>query len=792
MNKTPQHLFEFGPFQLDPMNHLLLRLGEPVSLPPKAFDTLLLLVQRRGALLEREELLKTVWPDTFVEENNLTHYISMLRKALGDGENGDGFIETVPKLGYRFVADVRQVDGSSGELLLAKHTKTHIVIHEQEEPLAKPVSQTAGSALSLLRTSLSNHRYTWLAVLAVAGILLVFTTTRYFRKPVRLTARDTILLADFENSTGDDVFDAALKRALAVKLEESPFLNVLSDQRARETLRYMGRPPDQPLTSALAREVCQRRGAKAFVAGSIARLGSQYVLALEATNCETGDSLAREQADALTPDQVLQAMGSATSRLRGKLGESLSSLQKFDAPISEATTPSLEALKAFSLGDQIRAKGQQIESIPFFERAVALDPNFAMAYGRLSAVYLGIGEPDRASQYSKKAFDLRERCSEREKLILSGSYFHTGIGDLEKAVSQYQIWTQSYPRDFTPHVNLAALYNDAGQFDRAIAEGREGLRLNPGHALAYNTLAWAALRSNRVDDARSIFEKAVSEKIDNTMMHRGLYTVAFLQQNLPALQRESTALAGKPDEFRSLVFQAQAAALSGKLTESRELYRRSADLALKNHFADAAAAITAGHALVEASFGNFGPARQEARRALQIARGRDALGMAAAAFALSGDMALAQQSIAELTHAFPSDTLVNSVSVPAARAAVALYAGQPDQALQLLLPASNYELGPMVFGQGYLAPYFRALAYLRVGKANEARDAFQHILDNGAAAPFAPLKALAHLGLARACMAAGDRDRSRLAFQDFLTLWKDADPSLALLRQAKSEFAKLR
>ena len=793
MDKISQHLFEFGPFQLDPANHLLLRQGQPVPLPPKAFDTLLLLVQRRGALLEREELLKTVWPDTFVEENNLTHYISMLRKALGDGENGNSFIETVPKLGYRFVANVREIHNGQDELLLAKHVQTRIVIHEEEEQESRETLEGAPATEAIVRSrgALPTQRWKWFGLLASVAALLVIGAIAYVRRPVKLTERDSILLADFENSTGEPVFDSALKRALALKLEESPFLNIVPDQRVRETLRFMGRSPDEKLTPAIAREVCQRRGIKALLSGSVARLGSQYVISLEATNCESGDLLARAQVDAATENKVLQAMGGAISSIRGKLGESLNSIQKFDVPIEEATTPSLEALKAFSLGEALRSKGQQIESIPFFERAVDLDPNFAIAYGRMGALYIGIGEPDRASQYAKKAFQLRQRATERERLILSAAYFHTGIGDLEKAISQYEVWKQSYPRDFIPHTNLAALYNDAGQFERGLAEGREGLRLNPAHALAYNTVGWAALRSNRVAEAKTIFEKAIAEKFDNTMMHRGLYAAAFLQGDSPAMQHESAAVTGKPDEFRSLMFEAQVAASSGKLRESRDLYWHSAELALKNHFADAAAAITAGLSLVEASFGNSSQAREQARKSLEIAHGRDAQGMAAASFALAGDLSFAEKSIAELTSVFPNDTLVNSVAVPASRAAVELRRKNPDRAIELLQAASPYEFGPMVFGQGYLSPYLRGQAYLSAGKGNEARQAFQRILDNSAAAPFAPLKALAHLGLARAWLLAGDRQRSRLAYEEFFTLWKDADAGIPVLNQAKAEYAKL-
>jgi DNA-binding winged helix-turn-helix (wHTH) protein len=363
MNKESQHLFEFGPFQLDPGNHLLLRDGKTISLPPKAFETLLPLVERRGKLLEREELLKTVWPDTFVEENNLTHYISMLRKALGDGGEGSTYIETVPKLGYRFVGEVREIGAGNGELLFAKHVRTHIVVSEQEEQVSDFGVGTAPTTQAIVprRQSPAENRWRTLIGLAGTAVLIAASLITYNRRPVRLTVRDSILLADFENSTGEDVFDVAPKRALTVKLEESPFLSIVPESRVRETLRFMGRSQEEFLTPALAREVCQRRSARAFISGSVARLGSQYVLAFEADQCATGDPIARVQVDAASKEKILPAMGEAMSSLRRKLGESLNSLQKFDTPIQEATTPSLEALKPSAWGNNCAPKESRLK-----------------------------------------------------------------------------------------------------------------------------------------------------------------------------------------------------------------------------------------------------------------------------------------------------------------------------------------------------------------------------------------------------------------------------------------------
>lgn len=793
MNKASQHLFEFGHFQLDPANHLLLRDGQPVPLPPKAFDTLFLLVQNRGALMEREVLLETVWPDTFVEENNLTHYISMLRKTLGESENENQFIETVPKLGYRFVADVREVGEERGDLLLAKRTKTHIVIRDEEEHEVSAPFEEAADARRIRPFGIfrSRQQWKWLTAFAAVAILLASGLALYLHRPAKLTERDSILLADFENSTGEQVFDDTLRRALAVKLEESPFLNVVTDQQVRDTLRNMGKSPGERLTPSLAREVCQRRGARALLSGSVARLGSQYVIALEAINCATGDALGRAQADAANRDQTVKALGATATELRSKLGESLASIQKFDVPLEEATTSSLEALQAFSVGEKLRAKGLIADAIGFWERAIELDPQFAIAYGRLSGAYVGLGEPDRAREYSRKAFDLRGRCNAREKLILSESYYRTGVGDLEKAVTQLDIWKELYPRDFIPHNNLAALSNDSGQFDRALKEGREAIRLDPNQAVAYNTAGWGALRLNRVEEAKAIFAAAIAQKLDSPMIHRGLYAVAFLQGDSSAMQREAALSSGKADEFRILMFEAQVAAFAGRLRDSRELYRRAAELAQKNHFPDAAGAVLAGSALVEASFGNGRQANERALRSLEVAHGRDGLGIAAAALALSGDLKRAQECINELARAYPSDTLVNAVTLPSARAAMQMRLGNPTKAIESLQEARAYEFGPFVFGQGYLTGFLRGQAYLSLGKGNEAAAEFQNILDHRAAAPFAPLQTLAHLGLARALSSTGKLAESRRAYEELFLLWRDADPDIPVLKQAKAEYAKL-
>lgn len=784
----------FGPFEFNQREAELRKYGLRLKLQEKPFQILATLLEHPGEVVTREELRERLWaPDTYVDfERGLNIAVNKLRVALGDDPEKPQYVETVRGRGYRFVAEVREAN--NGEYLpAAKHAVLRIVVPEDEEgqisgsetrpialvraPVAFPAARSAGA-----------RRWKWVTLGVAVAVLLTTAAILYLRRPA-FTERDSVLLADFENTTGEPVFDETLKRALAVKLDESPFLNVFPEQQVRETLRFMGRSPDERLTVPIAREICQRRGAKALLAGSVARLGSQYVVALEAMNCATGDALAREQVDAGSREQVLQAMGRATSSLRGKLGESLSSIQKFDAPIEEVTTASLDGLRAFSLGETQRARGKETEAIPFYEQAIELDPNFAMAYGRLGAIYQNIGESDRAILFKKKAFELRGRTSGREKLYISAHYYQTVTGEIEKAVAQYEVWKQVYPRDFAPHTNLASIYNDAGQFDRAFVEGQEGLRLNPGHVLAYNTTGWAALRLNHVAEAKTIFEKALAEKLESTMVHRGLFTVAFLQSDSAAMQREAELSKGKADEYRVLVFEAQTQAFSGNLREAREMFRQSVEQARRNHFEDAGAAVAAGRALVEANFGNYRQAREEALAALAIAHGRDALGISAAALALAGDAKRAEQCIDELTKAYSADTLVNSVALPSARASVEIQRHNPAKAIDLLRASTPYENGPFVFGQGFLPAYLRGQAYLSAGQGVAAAAEFQRILDHRAAAPFAPVYALARLGLARALALSGDRNKSRRAYEDFLSLWKNADADIPILNKARAEYA---
>jgi tetratricopeptide (TPR) repeat protein len=635
----------------------------------------------------------------------------------------------------------------------------------------------------------TKKRWKVLAPAAALVAVLAGAAVWQFRSAHALTEEDFILLTDFTNTTGDSVFDGTLKQALAVKLQESPFLNVFPERRVRQTLARMERAPDQRLTPALGEEICQREGIKAMLTGEIAPLGSHYVVTLNAMNCLTGDSLAREQVEAASKEEVLGALGQAGSRLRAKLGESLSSIEAYDTPLAQATTSSLEALKAYTLGYDQALKGAEAESIPFFQRALELDPNFALAYSRLGTIYGNLGETDIASEYKKKAFELRGRVSERERFYISSHYYFTATGELERAIEIYNLWKQAYPRHDNPHINLAATYENLGQFEKAVEEDREALRLAPDIFHPYLNLGWHLSALNRFDEARKVFEESIARNLDVVETHTALYLIAFFQGDAATMQEEVERAAGKPDEYRMRQLQATTVATTGKLRESRELYRQAVELAQRHNFSESAALIAAAAALMEANHGNSRQAREKAAEALSIARSRNAKALAAIALARAGAVKQAQALIDELEKRYPKDTLVNLIWAPTARAAVELQRGNAEKAIEVLRPAAPYERAHLE------TIYVRGRAHLQAQAGSEAAAEFLKILDlkgvwNWTISLSRP-HALAQLGLARAYALAGDTTQSRRAYEDFFSLWKDADPDIPILLEAKSEYAKL-
>jgi serine/threonine protein kinase/tetratricopeptide (TPR) repeat protein len=607
-----------------------------------------------------------------------------------------------------------------------------------------------------------------------------------------LTEKDTVVIADFTNSTGDTVFDDALKQALGVQLGQSPFLNILSDRKVEETLHLMGRPSNERISRDVARELCIRTGSKAIVLGSISNLGGQYVIGVDAVGCSSGDTLAQEQEEAASKQEVLKALGKAVTNLRAKLGESLATIQKFDVPV-EATTPSLEALKAFSMGiTTFRAKGNA-EAIPFYKRALELDPNFAVAYASLGLIYGNLGQASLAAENIKKAYALRDRVSEREKYRISALYYDNVTGELEQATQVYELWAKSYPKDPVPPVNLGVIYAQLGQYEKSLVATQESQRLAEG-AIGYSDLADIYLALNRIDDAQKAIEQAEKQNLVGDFLHLAIYQLAFLKGDSAEMERQVNWAAGKPGtEDILLSFQSDTEAYSGHLSKGRDFSRRAVDAAVRADSKETAAIWQINAALREAEFGNPSTAKQDVAAALALSPGRDVEMLAALTLARSGETARAKTIVAELEKNYPSHTVLKVYWLPTIKAAVELDTDNAAQSLVFLEAAAPYELGgPPQFQMGTLYPaYIRGQAYLAAHNGAAAAAEFQKFLDHRGIVINFPLSALAHLGLARSYALSGDTAKAKTAYNDFLTLWKDADPDIPILKQAKAEYVKL-
>ncbi len=623
---------------------------------------------------------------------------------------------------------------------------------------------------------------TALIALAVIGVFL------YRHRALALTGKDSILLGDFVNTTGDSVFDGTLKQALAVQLEQSPYLNIVPDQTVRKALLFMGRAADERVTGSVAREICEREHIKAMLSGSITTLGSQYVVALDATNCATGDSLAREQVTAATKEAVLPAVGKAASSLRGKLGESLASIQKFDTPVTEATTSSLEALKAYAAADEMRNGGGEAESIPLFRHALELDPNFAMAHARLSAIYSNLGEEDRAAAAARKAFDLRDRVSERERFYID-DHFYTTIGDIEKDKETLELAIRAYPNDGSAYSNLALEYNDYfGQFEKAIPLANEFVRLEPAAPFGYSHAATAYMALNRREEARSVLQRAVDAKGDNLFIHDLLYELAFMNGDSEGMQRQMKWAEGKPSEYLLLSDAAYVAATHGQMHKAEELMQRSMQVSDQLGFKETTADTQANWAVAEAEIGNVAKARELAASSSALANGRSNMVPVATALAITGDGSRAHTIMEDLGRRFPSDTLLHNVAISSVAARNALNHKAPEKAIEALQETTPYELG---LSQWLLRIYVRGQAYLQAKRGAGAAAEFQKIVDHRGISPTGVEHSLAKLGLGRAYVVAGDTAKARAAYQDFFALWKEADPDIPILKEAKAEYAKL-
>ena len=680
-------------------------------------------------------------------------------------------------------------------------------VQDPTERLARPVSEasatgvvpkssTGNVAVADETGAKGNSRKILIAAAAV--IVVALAGGLYWRmhsaetnpRAAALTEKDTVLLADFDNKTGDAVFDDALKQALAVQLQQSPFLNILSDRRIEETLKLMGQQPSQRITRELAREICVRTGSKATVLGSISNLGGQYVIGLNAIGCNNGDTLATEQEQATGKQDVLKALGQAATTLRTHLGESLTTVQKFDVPV-EASTPSLEALKAYSMGVMTTRRKGDAEALSFYRRAIELDPNFAMAYAALGVSYSNLQQRSLSIKNASKAYELRDRVSERERYRITAFYYYYVTGEDEKAIEAYELWAKSYPRDMVPLGNLGSLYSDFGQYDKALNELEEGQRLEPARA-GYSNLASVDLALNRPEDAEKVLQQAKANGIDGIDIHGAWYSLNFLRGNAQGMEQQVSWAAGRPgEEDTMLSTQSDTDAYYGRLQRARDYSRRAVDAAVRADSKETAGIWEANEALREAEFGNVAESEKNVDAALALSQGRDVKLIAALASARGGESARAQALIHDLEVAAPANTILKIYFLPTIRAVIEVGNNNPSQAIVDLEATAPYDLASPVPINNLYPPYVRGLAYLNARNGTAAAGEFKKLYDHSGIVLNEPIGALARLNMGRAYALSGDSSKAKVAYQEFFSLWKDADSDIPVFKQAKAEFAKL-
>jgi len=765
----------FGEFKLDLRTRELRCNGHTSYLQEQPFQVLAVLLDRPGQLVTRDELMKQLWPsDTFVDfDRSLNKAVNRLREALDDHAEQPRFIETVPRRGYRFISPVQ----------------------------AQPHVATGASPVRAPKNSARQRTRQWKILLPTAVLLIaalvggaLYWRSRQAKKP---TGKVTIVLADFVNNTSDPVLEDALRQALLASLDQSPFFNILSDDEVREQLAYMGRPATDHLSEPVAREVCQRAGGTAVLVGSISNLGSHYALGLNAVNCQTGESVSRQQAEVENREKILQAVDRISTKTRETLGESLSSIEKYDVPLDQATTPSLEALRFLRLGQKAEDTEGSAVAIAFFKQAIALDPNFSEGYESLGVNYANFGQSELATNYLKRAVELSSRISEREKFETFAAYYSVGTRELDKAFEVYQLWEKTYPDDRLAPLNLSDAYLRVGQYQPCVAAGRRTIALDLNNSVAYGNMAFCLLNLDQMDAARKVVDQAFSRKLDDFFIRQARYILAFLQGDEPEMRKQLAWVAGHPGEEEAifLAYQADTEAFHGRLSKSHTYSRRAADSELRAGSKEGAASQQAYAALWQAEFGNLVQARRDAASALALSPGRDAKIVIAMAMARIGDFSRAEALTDEVLKVYPLDTLLQFYHLPSIRAAAELSRGDAAKAEDFTERARPYELAapstPPTDLRALYPSYVRGQAYLAMHRGNDAAAEFQRILDHRGLNANSPLGALAHLQIGRAYAMSGDPAKARTAYQDFLTLWKDADPDIPILKQAQAEYAKL-
>ena len=796
MKTTTTRTALFGPYALNLRSGELRKFGTRVKIGEQAFQILRMLLETQGELVTREELRAKLWAgDTFVDfDHGLNSAVQRLRSCLSDSAEKPRWVETVPRRGYRFIGEV---DWSDEE--------------PPSEMLPKPSNGSRGemSDEARGRVNVIRGRFALSVAAALALFLAAIPVVRRIH-PTRFTNRDTIVLADFMNSTGDRVFDDTLKTALSVSLRQSPFLNLLPDSEVADTLRLMTRPPDTRLTPEVARELCLRAGSKAYIVAAIGSLGREYVLRLQAVNCQNGDSLAQQQVTAVSKEKVLDSLGGVASKLRVELGESLASVEKFDVPLEQATTSSLDALKAHTLARKADREHGAAAALPYDMRAIEIDPNFAMGYLRTGGDYEDLAQRGRASEYYTKAFQLREHASLRERLWITGVYYDTVTGELYKAVQTYQEEIDNYPRESMAYFSQAYVYSLLGEYEKAVEVVRQGMRsvIRPDRVehLGGATIFTSALALQRFDLAQQAIDDLQARRVDEERIYLVRYILCIVGTDCASMAEQQRWFIGKPG-FENLVLAlaSDTQSYTGHLSRSRELTEQAVDSAVRSDSKENGAKWLAIAAQWEAAFGYAAQARQKAARALSLApQGQGVASGAALAFALAGDTARAQFLVKDLGKRYPLDTQVQSLWLPAIQGQLALNRKDPTRAVKGLQAASAIEFGgiPSVINNSCLYHVFvRGEAYLASGQGSPAAVEFEKILDHKGIVWNCWTGAMARLGLARAnalqarASEGADADAARVralaAYKDFLTLWKDADPDIPILKEAKAEYAKL-
>jgi eukaryotic-like serine/threonine-protein kinase len=770
-SKSGRELYEFGPFRVDAEKELLLRAGRPVALTQKSFQILLALVRHSGELVTKDEIMKAVWPDTFVEETNLTRNIFSLRKALGDSPENQ-YIITVSGRGYRLAERAQKVPQHDLEILAATRSTVELQVEE-----GKPRR--------------------WIYMLTIGTSILASTLVVIYlvlRRTPHLTEKDAVVIAEFSNSTGDPIFDETLRQGLVVQLEQSPFLQIVSDERVHHVLQLMGKAPNERFAAAAAREVCERIGATALLEGSIASLGQQYVLGLRATHCDTGDLLDVEQATATGKEQVLDALSQMASRFRHRVGESSTTRQMHDKPLEEATTSSLDALRAYSLGVRATLSGSFVMGASFLRRAIELDPKFALAHAHVALVYADSGQSGPAFESARRAYELRDRVSDREKFFISVMFDRIVTGNLERAKQTCLLWARIYPRDAEAHSLLSGeILQGVGDFEGSIEEAKTAIAMDPDLGPAYVNMAYSHFALGRASEAEKIIRSASERGFNPPEMLFLRYSIAFRRNDSDDMNRVVALAQGKPwaEDWISQA-QAQTAADAGHLQLARKLSQRAVDIALRAEQPGRAAGYEASFAVYQALIGYPREAIGRASAGLKLSRGRDIEYVAGLALGTAGDLSQAEELSRDLQFRFPEDTVVNRFYLPVLRAAIAMKNRAPQTAIDLLQPALPGEMalvgdGSAILGNVHSA-YVRGETFLSAGQSSEAIPEFQKLLDHPGIRFNDPLGSLAQLQIGRAYALIGDRIKTRSAYEAFFSRWASADPDVPILISAKAEY----